>query len=114
MPSPFKFDSIWLKYVEIREFIKSAWDPYDAFIPTFASIQFNNNLKKTKDLVVPWIFDKRIAQSVDLTSIESFLEDFHENDLGGYSNKDQKKKDVNGGRGFYLVEEMCHLGTKGC
>jgi hypothetical protein len=52
--TPFKFNSIWLKDDSFQKLVKDNWSPLRESEGIPAAIQFMDNLKLIKKLVIPW------------------------------------------------------------
>jgi hypothetical protein len=61
LPSPFKFNSIWLEVDRFRELVKFLWNPFDNSWRESTLIHFEENLKKVKQTVIKWAHKKNIS-----------------------------------------------------
>jgi hypothetical protein len=76
--SPFKFNKTWLEDDSFLELIKEHWIPFRQDLPQSAAVQFTENLKRLKDVVKPWAFQKRKNEDKELKEIEYELQRFLE------------------------------------
>jgi hypothetical protein len=58
-PSPFKYNPSWILEEDFVSLIKETWIPFDESRAESTSIQFVENLKKTKSTAVSWAHEKK-------------------------------------------------------
>jgi hypothetical protein len=75
---PFKFNKTWLEDDSFLELIKEHWIPFRRDLPQSTTFQFTENLKRLKDVVKPWDFQKRKNEDKELKEIECELQIFLE------------------------------------
>jgi hypothetical protein len=80
----------WLKYESFITLIKENWTPFDQRNPLSATFQFVDNLKKIKEKVKIWDFQKRQREDQELKTIEEALKRIYEEDGGVTRHKDQR------------------------
>jgi hypothetical protein len=83
--TPFKFNANWLKEDSFQKLVKDNWTPLQDSRETPAAIQFMDNLKLIKRLVIPWEKTKQKEEEQELKSIEDQLEEIYQNIDYGFS-----------------------------
>jgi len=83
--APFKFNSNWLKEDNFQKLVKSNWTPLQNSRETLTTVQFMDNLKKIKNLVIPWEKTKQKEEEKELKSIEDQLEAIYQDFEFGFS-----------------------------
>jgi hypothetical protein len=71
--NPFKFNPEWLFDETFHNIIKDSWVSFSAYGAP-AVIQFASNFKNLKQVVIPWVHEKRIRDEKELSLINSQLE----------------------------------------
>ena len=79
--SPFKFNKTWLEDDSLK-LIKEHWIPFRHDITHSATYRFTNNLRRIKEIVKRWAFQKRTREDKELREIELELKRFSEDERG--------------------------------
>lgn len=82
-PSPFKFNSEWLKEESFLHLVKDNWSSFDQNYDIPIIVQFSRNLKKVKRAIVEWAHLKHQRDEHELLDIEIALQDLYELDGWG-------------------------------
>jgi hypothetical protein len=64
--NPFKFNKNWLEDDSFLELIKDHWIPFRQDSPQSTTFQFTENMKRIKEVVKPWDFQKRKNEEKEL------------------------------------------------
>jgi hypothetical protein len=81
--SPFKFNKTWLEDESFINLVKENWIPFHLDSHQSTTFHFVENLKRIKEKVKPWDFQKRQNEDKELKEIESELQSFSEEEGGG-------------------------------
>jgi hypothetical protein len=75
---PFKFNKSWLEDDSFLEMIKDHWIHLRQDLSQSTTFQFVENMKRIKEMVKPWDFQKRKNEDKELKDIELELQRFLE------------------------------------
>jgi hypothetical protein len=78
--SPFKFNKTWLEDESFLKMIKEHWIPFRQDLTHSTAFQFTENLRRIKEKVKPWAFQKRKLEDKELKEIEFELKRFSEDE----------------------------------
>ena len=74
--SPFKLNASWLEDEDFVSLLKSSWTGFSDNLEISPATHFALNLKKIKDVSIPWLVAKKLQENKDLVDIESLMADF--------------------------------------
>ena len=69
-PSPFKFNSCWLKEEGFQDLVKEMWTPRPQKYLEHAGVHFYQNLKRIKEATISWAHAKRVNDDLTLRVCE--------------------------------------------
>jgi hypothetical protein len=83
-PSPFKFNASWLSDESFLDLVKSNWRPFDPSSGSPVGLHFADNLKRIKQLAIPWAREKRIKEERELKHTEDQIEILYQSTTQGF------------------------------
>jgi hypothetical protein len=78
--NPFKFNKTWLEDDSFLKMIKDHLDTLPTDLPQSTAYQFTENLKRIKEVVKPWAYQKRKNEDKELKDIELELQSISEDE----------------------------------
>jgi hypothetical protein len=91
-PSPFKFNSEWLKEESFISLVKDHWMPFDANVGAQAGVQFVENIQRIKQATIAWARAKKQRDMQDLIDIEATLQVIYDSEGGGFVSTTSKEE----------------------
>jgi len=73
-PSPFKFNSSWLKEEGFQSLVKEMWNPHPQNSLEHAGVHFYQNLKRLKEATISWAHAKQVNDDLILKNCELAIE----------------------------------------
>jgi hypothetical protein len=91
LASPFKFNPAWLLDESFQILVKENWIVFDDSLGMPTSIQFVDNIKRIKQLAIPWAKKKNAREELEIGEVEAQIVRISHSDGDGYLLREEKE-----------------------